>query len=245
MKCVLMCGGFAKRMWPLTLNTPKPLLPIAGRPIIEYILDKLDDVEEVDLIYISTNKKFERYFKEEMKNFKTKKPVKLIIEPAVKEEEKLGSVGALGFLIKEEKINDDLLIIAGDNLFDFSLVDFINYYKSKSCPVIALYDMKDKEKVRGRYGVVLLDKNNKIIGFEEKPNEPKSTFVSTACYILPKETLKLVLIYLSKNNPDAFGYFIEWLHKMQDVYGFLFPGRWFDIGSLDSYREADLSYSSS
>lgn len=242
MRCVILAGGFAVRLLPLTLDRPKALLPIAGKTIIEYLLEKLELVKEIDLIYVSTNKKFESHLLEEINELKIKKPIKLIVEPVTKEEEKFGAIGALEFLIKREKINDDLLVIAGDNLFDFSLQDFVNYQKEKKSAIVALCDLKDPEKIKGKYGVVVLDKNNKIMEFQEKPAKPKSTFVSIGCYLFPKETLKLIPIYLANNNPDAPGYFITWLCKKQAIYGFLFTGKWFDIGDFNSYRKAKLVY---
>ena len=233
-----MAGGFAKRLWPLTKEYPKPLLKIKGKPIIEYVLDKVKQVEEIDKIYITTNAKFEHHFKNEL-GMHFANGVSLFVESARREEEKLGAIGALRFIIKSEKIKDDLLVIAGDNVFGFDLKEFIDYYKRFKKPVVAFYDINDIEKVRGRYGVVILDKNNRVVNFQEKPLEPKSTFVSTGCYIFPKETLKLIDTYLADmNNPDAPGHFIAWLHKIEDVYGFVFNEHWFDIGTHESLKEA-------
>jgi glucose-1-phosphate thymidylyltransferase len=242
MKAVILAGGFAKRLGALAENTPKPLLPIAGKPVIEYILRKIEAIKDIDMIYIQTNKKFEMHFSEELKKIKTKKEIKLVIEPAMEEREKIGAIGAWEFLIRKENINDDLLSVSGDNLFEFNLKKFIDFYKEKGTVVIGLYDVGRIEEAR-KLGIAQIDKNNRIIGFEEKPENPKSTLASTGIYIYPKEKLKLILKYLSEgNNPDAPGYFLMWLYKRETVHGFTFSEKWFDIGSIETYEEANRYY---
>ena len=238
MKAVILAGGFAKRMWPLTRDRPKVLLPLAGRPMLEHVLEKVEQLEGIDRIFITTNSKFEAQFREWLSGFGSGKGVEIVVEPPVREEEKLGSIGALRNIIESENLDDDLLIIGGDNLFGFSLADFVDYYREKGGPVFALYDMGDPERVRGRFGVPVLGHGNRIVGFQEKPQEPRSTFVSTAVYLLPRSVLPMVSEYLdSGNNPDAFGFFIAWLHKRLDVFGFVSREKWFDIGSSVALRE--------
>ncbi len=242
MKAVIMAGGFAKRMWPLTTGRPKPLLMISGKPIVEHIVENLENVRSIDKIYIATNKKFEDHFNNWIKTTKLDGKIKLIIEPASKEEEKKGSIGALDYLINTEQINDDLIVVAGDNLFDFRLKDFVDYYHEKKGVVIAFYDIGDLLAAQ-KFGVGELDSNGKLVDFLEKPEKPKSTFVSTGCYIFPKDVLKTVSTYLKdKNNPDAPGYFISWLYKKLAIYGFKFKGKWYDVGSFEAYLEAEKEY---
>ena len=131
MEVIVLAGGFAKRMWPLTKDKPKHLLPIANKPMLAYVLENINEIPNVNKIYISTNAKFEENFKQFIKNCKTKLNLKLFIEPIYREEKKLGSIGALGFLIQKEKINSDTIIIGGDNLFDFKMIDVINFFKEK------------------------------------------------------------------------------------------------------------------
>jgi glucose-1-phosphate thymidylyltransferase len=239
MKAIVLAGGFALRMWPLTKNKPKQLLPVAGKPMLDYILDKLEAVDGLEEIYISTNAKFEEQFKKYLENLKTTKKVFLFIEDTHSEGEKLGSVGALGFLIKEKKIDDELLVIGGDNLFEFEMHELTESFYSKSANVLALYDIGSAEKAK-LYGVVETDPNNKIIGFQEKPEMPRSNLVSTACYIFTKTGVRNIIRYLDEgNDPDKIGHFIEWLYQHDDVYAFVFSGRWFDIGSFESYDEAN------
>lgn len=243
MKVIILAGGYAKRLWPLTKNTPKQLLSVGGRPMIEYVMDKLEIQEEVDKIIISTNKKFEKKFKQWLAENKSKKDISLVIEPTASEESKLGSVGALGYLIEKKNISEELMIIGGDNLFEFDLKDLIDYYREKDGDVVALYDLKSIQEAQN-YGVAKVDEEMRIIDFVEKLENPPSTLVSTACYILSPEGVRSILTYLDKaGNPDAIGFFIKWLVKRKRIFGFVFSGRWFDIGSLESLKEADFIYS--
>jgi glucose-1-phosphate thymidylyltransferase len=244
MKTIVLAGGYATRMWPLTKDYPKSLLPIAGKPVIEYILDCIEKLEEIKEIFLSTNLKFENNFKKWLNKYKSSKDIKLVIEQTSEEKEKLGSIGALNFLIQHYRLNEELLIIGGDNLFDFNLKNLIEFYSDKKKSVVLLYDMKDKERVKEKYGVLELNSDLKIINSEEKPKKPESTLISTACYIFSKEDLALITEYLeSGNNPDAFGFFLAWLCKRSDVFGLIHKGLWFDIGSFDDYERANTIYS--
>ncbi len=244
MDAIVLAGGFAKRLWPLTKELPKPLLPVAGKPIIEYILENLDGIEDLDKIYISINQKFEPHFKEWSKGVKLGKELEIVVEPATCENDKMGAVGALGFLIRQKEICSDLLVVAGDNLFDFDIKKFITG-KDNGFPVVALYDMEKKERIKKKYGVVVLDEKNMIKELHEKPEKPVSTIISTGCYFFPKKAVEMIHEYLSVgNNPDAPGFFISWLTKRLAVQGFVFDGesKWFDIGSVESYEEAKKIY---
>jgi len=242
MKTIILAGGYAKRLWPLTINKPKSLLPIGGKPMIEYIMVKLETRPEITKIFISSNKKHAQNFKQWLSRYKSTKEIELIIEPTSSENNKMGSVGALGYVIKEKNIGEEIIIIAGDNLFEFDLRDLINYYREKKENVISLYNINSFKKAKN-YGVVIIDKNKQIINFIEKPKNPLSTLVSTACYILSKDGTRSILAYLGEGgNPDDLGFFIKWLIKKDRVFGFVFSGRWFDIGSIESLKEADFIY---
>lgn len=238
-----LCGGFARRMLPLTENQSKALLPIAGKPIIEYIVRDLEKIDEIKKIYISTNNRFEPDFKKWLENFSCKKEIKLVVEPTLSEGEKLGAVGGWGFLIENEKIDDDLLSISGDNLTEFSLQEFIDFFQKKKSSVFGVFDVKNLKQAK-KFGIVELDKDNKIIGFEEKPEKPKSTLASTGIYFFKKDDVKLITKYLEEgNSPDKPGDFIIWLYKKTSVYGFSNIKTWFDIGSFESYKMAGEYYS--
>ena len=244
MNAVILAGGYARRMWPLTRNRPKHLLPVAGRPMLDYVMSSLESVLALDEIFISTNMRFKNQFKEYMGGLHVAKRIRLFVEDTRSEEEKLGSVGALGYLIRENNLDDDLLVIGGDNIFSFKMADFIEYFYMKKANTIALYDIGSKEKAR-LYGVVHIDGECRIIDFHEKPSDPQSTLVSTACYAFTRKGVRNVLRYLEEeNDPDKMGHFIEWLCRNDDVYGFVFKGIWFDIGSIDSYEAANKYFSS-
>lgn len=246
MKAIILSGGYATRLWPLTKHIPKALLPIAGKPICDFLIEKIVQIKEIESIIISTNATFENHFRYWSRGIKQSQKIKLVIEQTKCEEEKLGAIGAIKHVLEQENLTDDLLIIAGDNIFDFQLTDFINFYKKHQKPVMAFCDLKNIEKVKGKYGVGVLSKNNKIIDFQEKPMEPLSTLTSTGCYLYPAYIRKLILDYLKdkNNSADALGHFIKWLHQQTDVYGFVFDEVWFDIGSFESYDEANKYYKS-
>tara|TARA_Y100000310_G_scaffold242976_1_gene247298 strand:- start:6399 stop:7190 length:792 start_codon:yes stop_codon:yes gene_type:complete len=243
MKAIILAGGYAKRLWPITKHQPKQLLPVAGKPMMEYPIEKMDIVRVIDEIIISINAYFEFNFREWFTKYQTRKKTKIVIEKTYSHDEKLGSIGALDSLIKKLKIKSSVFVIAGDNLFEFSVREVCNFFNIKKAPVLVLFDIKDKEKIKGRYGVVKLDKDNKIIDFKEKPKEPKTCLVNTGCFIIPRKDLHLIHEYIEEgNNPDALGHFIEWLIKKRVVYGHVFTNVWFDIGSFEAYNEANKYY---
>ncbi len=238
MRTVILAGGYATRLWPLTQDRAKPLLPVAGKPIIEYIFTKLP--AELGRPLLSTNARFapdfKRWGEERGVEFE------LIVEPTRSEAEKLGTIGALRFLVEERGINEDLLVIGGDNLFEFELQEMIATYHGR--PLLALHELKDPERVRGRYGVAVV-RDGRIVEFQEKPEEPRSTLVSTACYLYPAEILPLFGEFLAAapRGHDAPGYFNQWLlTKGLELEAFIFTEPWYDIGDRESYIQANLDY---
>ena len=237
MKAIVLAGGFAKRLWPLTLKTPKPLLKVCGKPILDYIMEKLVPLKEIKEIIITINKRFENEFRTwlQSRGFDN---VKLVIEKSMKEEEKPGAIAALKGVYNLIG-SEDVLIIAGDNIFSSGLKDFIDFYLKKNAPVIGVYNIGDKSRAK-LYANVSIDENNKIINLVEKPKQPISTLVAMCLYILPNWSYKMIDEYLeSGGNPDAPGYFIEWLYRKVDVYAFIFSGYWFDIGDFKSLELAN------
>ncbi len=240
MIAVILAGGYGVRLRPLTRDTAKPLLPVRGKPIIDHIVERLLNLEEITQIVVSTNERFEDHFSRWLSHRKYGK-VKMVVEPSLGEDDKLGAVRGLSELV-ERLDNREYLVVAGDNLFTSNLKDVIQYYRSKSSPIIGLYDVGDSEAAR-RYGCVEVDADGRITGFVEKPEIPKSTLVATCIYVLPERSLKRVQAYLREgNNPDAPGYFVQWLCRRESVYGFVLQGYWSDIGTLDSYEEAKKAF---
>lgn len=244
MKALILAAGYATRLYPLTKDYPKPLLYVRNKPIITYIVEKLQTLDEVDEILVITNSKFVSQFERWMKGLKVKKPLRLIDDLTSGLDDRRGAIGDMFFAIDKKNIEEDLLVIGGDNLFDASLKDFLAFTKQKpNSPAIGVYNIRNRVKAK-KYGVVRLDKTHKIIDFQEKPKDPKSTLAAMCLYFFPKEKLELIGEYdCSKAKKcDAAGFYIDWLRRKVAVYGFIFGGRWYDIGSHKYYNEAKQKF---
>ena len=238
MKAILLCAGYATRLYPLTKDKPKPLLEVAGSPILEHIIKKVEEIEEVD----ETNDKFFFHFLEWAKTYASVKKIRVLNDGTADNETRLGSLGDIHFAISEREIDSDILIVAGDNLFDLCLNDMMQLFLAERKTTIALYDVKDKD-LATHYGVVEIDGNNRLIHFVEKPKEPRSTLVSTGIYMIPKEDLGNLLQYIrAGHSKDKIGSFFEWLHKKEDVYCFATDRKWYDIGTHEQLKKADQEY---
>lgn len=240
MKALILAAGYGRRLYPITRDYPKPLLLIRERPIIDYIVDKLDKIKEIDDILVVTNDKFIQRFKQWKRQKKNTKRIKLINDLTRTYETRLGALGDIDLTIKKTRLKDDLLVIGGDNLFDEELGSFISCIgKNGTSVVVGVYDIKDREKAN-HYGVVDIDRDKRIIGFEEKPAKPKTSLVAMCLYYFPEGKLSLLDEYLSSKDKDhdASGSFINWLYKKEKVFAFEFKGRWFDIGQHYFYEQA-------
>lgn len=243
MDVIVLAGGFAKRMWPLTKDKPKHLLDVAGKAMLSYTLDPIVEMEGVGNIYISTNAAFGDQFAGFIDGRYGRDRIKLIIEPTLSEGEKLGSVGGLGYLIDKEGLSRDTVIIGGDNLFEFHLREAVEVFEREEKDIVAVFDVKELEKA-SLYGIVDVGEDGIIGNFLEKPEDPPSTLAATAFYIFTGETVKLISRYLREGGKkDALGHFITYLVENKPVYAWSFDGVWFDIGSTESYREADEYFS--
>ena len=244
MKALILAAGYATRLYPLTKEFPKPLLEVNNRPIIDYIVDKLDEIDEIDEIIVVTNSKFISFFKKWKSASKTKKHISLVDDLTKTLASRRGAIGDMFFAINKRQIKDDLLVIGGDNLFDARLKDFLGFCRLKKVsPVIGAYNIKSKIKARN-YGVVKLDSNKKIISFQEKPRSPGSTFVAMCLYYFPKGKVNSIKQFLGSKEKkrDATGSYIGWLSKKSVVYGFIFSGKWYDIGDYQFYHEAERRF---
>ncbi|MCK5494675.1 MAG: nucleotidyltransferase family protein [Candidatus Omnitrophica bacterium] len=244
MKSVILCAGYGVRMYPLTTDMAKPLLPIRGKPIIEYIINKIQKVEGMDEIFIVSNDKFFNQFNKWMNNYPNTIPIKLINDGTNTEKEQLGAVKDLELVIDKKNIEDDLLVVGGDNLFSFALSDFIKYSMNITPkPLIGVYDFCDKAK-QNKFGKVNLNDNNQITDFNEKiSNSKNANLVAMCLYFLPKKTLPLIKKYLSiYNDNGSIGNYIKWLSKNNEVHAFEFQGDWFNINDMDAYTEAVCSF---
>ena len=235
MKAVVLAGGYATRLWPVTKHRPKMLLPIGETTVIDRIFRALEEDDRIETVYVSTNERFAPEFEAHLEASEFEKPV-LSVEDTTEETEKFGVVGALGQLVEREGIDDDLLVVAGDNLIGFDLSEFVDYFESKGTATLAAYDVGDREKAKS-YGLVELE-DDRVIDFQEKPEEPNSTLVSIACYGFSRESLRFEEYLSDGNNPDEPGWFLQWLQSREPVHAFVFEEPWFDIGTPESFLEA-------
>jgi glucose-1-phosphate thymidylyltransferase len=243
MKAIILAAGYATRLWPLTKNTPKPLLDIKGKPIIEYIINHILEIPEINEIIVVTNEKFSLTFEQWADGFKCKIPITIINDMTTSNDDRLGAVGDMHYAIKEKKIDEEILVIAGDNLFEYKLSGFYNYYKKIKFSAVACRDMGSKEEVAGKFGIVEIDQKGKITNFEEKPQNPKTTLASTACYIFTKEDVKEIQSFIEAGNPpDNSGDFIKWLSRHKPVYAWIFKEKWYDIGTFESLGKARIEF---
>lgn len=238
MKAIILCAGYSTRMHPLTYNKPKSLLPVSGKPILNYIIRKIEKCEDIDKVLIVTNDKFYAQFVIWYNQYKKDfdKKIEIINDGTTSDETKLGGIGDLWFVIEKKKIDDDILVVLGDNLFDFDLQEMINFFKNHDKCVMGIYNVTDLKEAK-RFGVVEV-KDNKILLFEEKPESPKSTLASIGIYLYKKEDLKKIGEYMKTDGlKDAPGHLIPYLISLDEVYAFEFSGSWYDIGTPETYEK--------
>lgn len=234
MKCILLCAGYATRMYPLTENFPKPLLDIKGKPLIDYLIEDLNNHNLIDEYIIVSNHKFINYFNDWKKNHKYSN-IKVLDDGSISNETRLGAVKDIWFAIEKANIKDDILVLAGDNLLDFSLKGFIEFSNMKNSNAVMRYYEEDITRLQ-RTGVAVIDSNDKILEMAEKPNEPKSNWAIPPFYIFKKECLNEIRVGIESGcKTDAPGGFIEWFCKRNDVYAYEMPGKRIDIGNLEDY----------
>jgi glucose-1-phosphate thymidylyltransferase len=236
-KALILAAGYATRLRPLTDTWAKELLPVGGRPIIDSIVERIGEVREVDELHVVTNARKAPAFTAWAGG---RCDVVIHDDGTTSNDDRLGAIGDLQFVIDRAGIDDDLLVIAGDNLFEFSLVDFVAFWRGKQPgSAVTVRDVGSLE-LASRYGVVDLDENDRILDFVEKPADPPSTLAATATYLFSREHVRLVDDYLAAGNaPDQPGRFVAWLHLHEPVYGWRFDGGWFDIGDHEQLLEAD------
>jgi len=246
MKVLILAAGYGTRLYPLTKDRPKPLLPIDGKPILNYIVEKFQDAPLVSEIITVTNDKFYEDFSawaKENEGF----PVRLTVvnDKTKTPDDRLGSIGDIRFVVEKEKIKEDLIVIGGDNLFDYALDAFLKFSSENSDKVtVGLYDIKEVAQA-SKFGVAAVDKNRKVISFDEKPSEPKTSLIAMCLYYLPKNTMALIDRYIAEGGKqDRAGDYIGWLCEQGLLSGFQFEGKWYDIGSIEAYDEAQKDFKS-
>jgi glucose-1-phosphate thymidylyltransferase len=247
MKVLILAAGYATRLYPLTQNQPKPLLPVAGKPMIEYVLDNIAPIGGIDRVYVVTNNKFAGHFQKWADNYratKSKLDFTIVNDQSTDDTNKLGAIGDLHLVITKEKVDDDLIVVAGDNLFSQSVEAFGKFCREKNAPVLAVYDVGSLEEIK-KYNSISMDAEGRITFFEEKPKNPTSTLTGIALYYYPKSTLPLIKQYIAEgNNPDQPGRLVQWLYPKVPFYTWVVPGIWYDIGSKESLEEANKVFAS-
>ena len=242
MKVIILAAGYATRLYPLTLTQPKPLLPVAGKPMIEHVLDNLAPIGGIDRVYVVTNAKFAGHFQQWADRYratKSKLEFTVVNDGSTDDNNKLGAIGDIHYVLKAQNVDDDLIVVAGDNLFSERLDAFGKLCREKNAPVLALYDVGDLEQIK-KYNAITLDAAGRITFFEEKPKNPTSTLTGIALYFYPKSTITLIKQYIADgNNPDQPGRLVQWLYPRTPVYTWTVPGLWFDIGSKETLEEAN------
>ncbi len=235
MQAFILAGGFATRLWPLTEKRAKPLLPLAGKPLLSHLVAK---VPEGIPITVSTNARFAQDMENWRRGIRNQESgITVVIEDAGREDEKLGAVGALARWIETERVDDDVLLLAGDNYLGFSLSSFLDRFQGD--PLIAVHDIRDRERAKQLGTVIVV--GDTVKAFEEKPREPKSTIVSTGCAVIPREVLPLIVALAQVRPDNVGGIFEHFLRQGITVRRVSFLEAWFDIGSFDSYLQATTS----
>jgi len=247
MDALILAAGYGTRLQSATGNNlPKQLVEVAGKPVITHIIEKLEGIQEIRRVHVITN---ELYFNQflnwrETIQKSSRITVKIINDKTRSEESRLGTLGDIYYAAEKEYLQGPILIIGGDNLFNFSLQPMINMFREKKAPVISLYDVENKELLKS-LGNAILNEDSRIINFEEKPQNPNPDALSaTLIYLYPNETLNDLRQYVREcHNLDKSGSFIQWLHKKKPVYGHVCQGKWFDIGTPESLEQARKEFS--
>jgi glucose-1-phosphate thymidylyltransferase len=242
MKLIILAAGYATRLYPLTLNQPKPLLPVAGKPMMEHVVDNIATIRAIDQAYIVTNAKFATHFENWARTY-TRPDLHFsfttVNDGSTDDSNKLGAIGDLHLVLTKFDVNDDVIVIGGDNLFSNDLAEFGDYCQKKNAPVTGVYDVGDLEQIK-KYNAIEIDENDRIVFFEEKPKTPRSTLTGIALYYYPRATLPLIHQYIAEgNNPDQPGRLVQWLYPRVPFYAWKVPGLWYDVGSIETLEEAN------
>ena len=240
MKCLILAAGYATRLYPLTENFPKPLLTVGDKTILDWLVDDIDSAGLVDEYVVISNHKYAVHF-EKWARTKTQK-ITIVDDGTDSNETRLGAVCDIQYAIETLSLDDDMLVIAGDNVLDFSLTKFIEYAKAKGASCIMRY-YEGEEKKLVKCGVVQIDENDRIVGMEEKPSEPKSNWCCPPFYYYTATDARLVKQGIAQGcGTDAPGSYIAWLSSVTDVYAMEMPGKRYDIGNLESYEMVKKEY---
>lgn len=240
MKCLILAAGYATRLYPLTENFPKPLLEVGGKTILDWLVDDIDTAGLVDEYVVISNHKFAHHFDDWAKGKAMK--VTVVDDGTSSNETRLGAVKDIQFAIDQLALDDDMLVIAGDNVLDFSLTEFVRYAKQRDTSCIMRYFEPNEQKLT-KCGVVEVDRQDRILSMEEKPAQPKSHWCCPPFYYYTRQDAKLVEKGIAAGcGTDAPGSYIAWLCTQTPVYAMQMPGKRYDVGNLESYQRIKEEY---
>jgi glucose-1-phosphate thymidylyltransferase len=243
MNILILAAGYATRLYPLTQNKAKPLLDVAGKPMMEWVIDNLAPIRGIEKVFVVTNSKFAADFQawaEQYNRTHAKLAFEIINDGSTSDTDKLGAIGDISLVVNRANLAaSDLIVVAGDNLFSESLEKFGEFCSEKNQPVLGVHDVGSLSEAK-KYGVIAVDASGAITSFEEKPAEPKSTLIGIALYFYPAKIVAEFATYLAAgNNPDQPGRFVQWLYQRTPVQTWKVPGTWFDVGSKETLEEAN------
>lgn len=240
MKCLILAAGYATRLYPLTENFPKPLLDVGGKTILDWLVDDIDTLGVIDEYVVISNHKFAHHF-DAWAATKSQK-VTVVDDGTDSNETRLGAVRDIQFAIDTLKLDDDMLVIAGDNVLDFSLTRFVKYAMNKKTSCVMRYYEAETKKIC-KSAALVIDENDLVLNMEEKPAEPKSNWCCPPFYFYAREDAKRVEAGIASGcGVDAPGSYIAWLCKQTAVHAMEMPGSRYDIGNLESYRAVQEQY---
>ena len=246
MKLIILAAGYATRLYPLTINQPKPLLKVSERPMIEHVIDHLKDVPELTGVIIISNEKFHGHFEKWASDYQISGqniPITVVNDKSTDENNRLGAIGDMVFAMNDQSIDEDVIVVAGDNLFSQSIKAFGEFCLEKKAPVLGVYDVGRLEDTK-KYSEVHTDMNGHITSFEEKPEYPSTTVIGIALYYYPKDLIPTIKQYVEDgHNADQPGRLVQWLYPRIPVFTWSLPGLWYDIGSKETLEEANRIFS--
>ena len=240
MKCLILAAGYATRLYPLTENFPKPLLKVQDKTILDWLVDDIDGAGLVDEYIVISNHKFARHFQEWAAGKRQK--ITVVDDGTSTNETRLGAVCDIRFAVDSLGLTGDMLVIAGDNVLDFSLQRFVRYADAKRTSCVMRFEEPNDERLH-KCGVLEIDDNDRIMSMEEKPAQPKSHWVCPPFYYYTSEDAARIPAAIADGcGTDAPGSFIAWLCRHTSVHAMEMPGRRYDIGNLQSYEEVQQQY---
>lgn len=240
MKAIILAAGYATRLYPLTENKPKCLLTVGGRTILDSIVAKIEKISGCEEILIVTNARFFEQMNAWKASAGHRLPIRVLNDGTTSNDNRLGAIGDLGLVLREARVQTDILMMASDNLFDQDLDAFVRFAKEKGAVCTAAYDIGDPKLAANKFGVIEAAADGRVISLEEKPAQPKTSMIGMGLYYFPASSLPRVAEYLAdKNAKDAPGHYVHWLSERMTIFSFTFRGMWYDIGDLKALEDAN------